>query len=117
MSLGRAVHQKPGEPGRNAGGRSEAAPEAAHDEARTVRHETASPGRDDLLAQALASANMGAAWKRVKSNRGSAGVDGLSIVDCRDVGRAERALVPDSGVLTGWQLPARAGAPRPDPEA
>jgi len=84
MSLGRAEHQKPGEPGRNAGGRSEAAPEAAHDEARTVRHETASPGRDDLLAQALASANMGAAWKRVKSNRGSAGVDGLSIAETAD---------------------------------
>ncbi|MDD3352615.1 hypothetical protein [Zoogloea sp.] len=51
MSLGRAVHQKPGGPGRNAGGRGEAA----------------SPGRDGLLAQALASANMGAAWKHVKS--------------------------------------------------
>ncbi|HHW2052121.1 TPA: group II intron reverse transcriptase/maturase, partial [Pseudomonas aeruginosa] len=51
------------------------------DEARTARHATGSPGRDGLLAQALAKANMEAAWKRVKSNRGSAGVDGLSIAE------------------------------------
>jgi len=84
VSLGRAVHQKLGEPGRNARGRGEAAPEVGRDEARTARHETASPGRDDLLVQALASANMEAAWKRVKSNRGSAGVDGLSIAETAD---------------------------------
>jgi hypothetical protein len=57
---------------------------------------------------------MEAAWKRVKSNRGSAGVDGLSIAETADY---LKALAPDSGILTGWQLPARAGAPRPDPEA
>jgi group II intron reverse transcriptase/maturase len=38
-------------------------------------------GRDDLLAQALASANLAAAWQRVKANRGSAGVDGLTIAE------------------------------------
>ncbi len=81
MSLGRAMHQKPGEAGRNAVGCGEAAREAMRDEARTARHETGSPGRDDLLAQALATANMVAAWKRVQSNRGSAGVDGRSIVE------------------------------------
>ena len=116
MSLGRAVHQKPGEPGRNAGGRSEAAPEAAHDEARTVRHETASPGRDDLLAQALASANMGAAWKRVKSNRGSAGVDGLSIAETADELSAHWSRIRAS-LLDGSYRPApvrRVQIPKPD---
>lgn len=116
MSLGRAVHQKPGEPGRNAGGRSEAAPEAAHDEARTVRHETASPGRDDLLAQALASANMGAAWKRVKSNRGSAGVDGLSIAETADELSAHWPRIRAS-LLDGSYRPApvrRVQIPKPD---
>ncbi|MCK0505397.1 group II intron reverse transcriptase/maturase, partial [Aromatoleum anaerobium] len=78
MSLGSAVHQKPGQPGRNAGGRGEARPEAMRDEARPARHETEGSGRDDLLAQALARENMVLAWKRVKANRGSAGVDGLS---------------------------------------
>ena len=84
MSLGRAVHQKPAHAGRIGGGRGEAVPEMMRDEARTARHETGSPGRDGLLAQVLASANMVMAWKRVKSNRGSAGVDGLSIAETAD---------------------------------
>ena len=116
MSLGRAVHQKPGGPGRNAGGRSEAAPEAVRDEARTVRHETGSPGRDGLLAQALASANMGAAWKRVKSNRGSAGVDGLSIAETADYLRAHWPRIRGS-LLDGSYRPApvrRVQIPKPD---
>lgn len=81
MSLGRAVHQKPAQAGRIAGGRGEAEPEAGRDEARTARRETGSLGRDDLLAQALASANMVQAWQRVKANRGSAGVDGRTIAE------------------------------------
>ena len=116
MSLGRAVHQKPGGPGRNAGGRGEAAPEAVRDEARTVRHETGSPGRDGLLAQALASANMGAAWKRVKSNRGSAGVDGLSIAETADSLRAHWPRIRAS-LLDGSYRPApvrRVQIPKPD---
>jgi group II intron reverse transcriptase/maturase len=36
-------------------------------------------GRADLLTQALARANLVKAWRRVKANRGSAGVDGLTI--------------------------------------
>ncbi|MBU6491380.1 MAG: group II intron reverse transcriptase/maturase [Burkholderiales bacterium] len=81
MLLERAVHQKPAQAGRNAGGRGEAEPKAGRDEARTARHETGSLGRDGLLAQALARANLVMAWKRVKANRGSAGVDGKSIAE------------------------------------
>ena len=81
MSLGRALHQKPGVTGRIAGGRGEASLYAVRDEARTARRATGGPGRDDLLVQALASANMVMAWKRVKANRGSAGVDGRSIAE------------------------------------
>ncbi|OXJ21411.1 group II intron reverse transcriptase/maturase [Burkholderia sp. HI2714] len=79
MSLGRVVHQKPVQAGRNAGGRGEAAPEAKRDEARTAGHGTGGLGRDGLLSQALARANLVMAWKRVKANRGNAGVDGKSI--------------------------------------
>ena len=81
MSLGGAVHQKPAQAGRDAGGRGEAAPEAERDEARPARRETGSPGRAGLLEQALARANLVMAWKRVKANRGSAGVDGKSIAE------------------------------------
>ena len=116
MSLGRAVHQKPGEPGRIAGGRGEAAPEAVRDEARTARHETGSPGRDDLLAQALAKANLEAAWKRVKSNRGSAGVDGLSIAETADALRTQWPRIRDSLVDGSYRpLPVRrVQIPKPD---
>ena len=35
--------------------------------------------REDLLAQVIPRENMVLAWKRVEANKGSAGVDGLSI--------------------------------------
>ncbi|WBL64128.1 universal stress protein [Thauera sp. WB-2] len=116
MSLGRAVHQKPGKLGRNAGGRGEAEPKAVRDEARTARHATGSPGREDLLAQALASANMEAAWKRVKSNRGSAGVDGLSIAGTADYLRTHWPRIRES-LLDGSYRPLpvrRVQIPKPD---
>lgn len=110
------MHQKLGEPGRNAGGRGEAEPEAVRDEARTARHETESPGRDDLLAQALAKANMEAAWKRVKSNRGSAGADGLSIAETAEYLRAHWPRIRES-LLDGSYRPVpvrRVQIPKPD---
>ena len=79
MSIGNARHQKPGQPGRTVGGKGEARPKAFRDEAGLVRHEPEGSGRADLLEQVLARENLALAWKRVKSNRGSAGVDGLTI--------------------------------------
>jgi len=110
------MHQKPGEPGRNAGGRGEAESEAMRDEARTARHETGSPGREDLLAQALAKANLEAAWKRVKSNRGRAGADGLSIAETADFLRAHWPRIRES-LLDGSYRPVpvrRVQIPKPD---
>jgi len=79
VSLDRARHQEPGAPGRAEGGRGEAASAAGRDEARPARPQTEGSGRADLLTQVLARANLVLAWKRVKANRGSAGVDGLTI--------------------------------------
>jgi len=116
VSLERAMHRKPGETGRKAGGRGEADPEAMRDEARTARHETGSPGREDLLAQALAKANLEAAWKRVKSNRGRAGADGLSIAETADFLRAHWPRIRES-LLDGSYRPVpvrRVQIPKPD---
>ena len=52
--------------------------EATSDETGLPRQEPEGAGRD-LLAQALARENMQRAWKRVKANKGAAGVDGLDI--------------------------------------
>jgi len=116
VSLGRAVHQKPAQAGRIAGGRGEAESEAGRDEARTARCETGGLGRAGLLTQALASANMVMAWKRVKSNRGSAGVDGLSIAETADYLRTHWPRIRES-ILDGSYRPApvrRVQIPKPD---
>ena len=79
MSVERARHQKPGSAGRTERREGEAESSSGRDEARSVRHGRDDSGRADLLAQALTRENLVVAWKRVKANRGSAGVDGLSI--------------------------------------
>ena len=84
MGLGRARHQKPGQPGRVVYGKGEACSAAARDEARLASQNCEGLGRDDLLQQTLSRENMAATWKRVKANRGSAGVDGLSIEQTRE---------------------------------
>lgn len=53
--------------------------QARREQASTAQHEQTSLGADDLLEQALTRENMAQAWKRVKANKGSAGVDGLTV--------------------------------------
>ena len=79
MTLGSASHQKPGQPGRDTVGAGEARVKVARDEARLACQQQEGLGREDLLTQVLSRENMAAAWKRVKANKGSAGVDGLTI--------------------------------------
>lgn len=76
MSLGGVVHQKPGQPGRAERGQGEAMLGTGRGETPLARDGTEGSGREDLLAQALARANLVLVWKRVKANRGSAGMDG-----------------------------------------
>ena len=77
MTLGNASHQKPGKPGRDTFGLGEARANVVRDEARPPCHQQEGLGREGLLTQVLSRENMAAAWKRVKANKGSAGVDGL----------------------------------------
>ncbi|NTV67966.1 MAG: group II intron reverse transcriptase/maturase, partial [Chlorobaculum sp.] len=74
-----ARHQKPEASGRAARGQGEAEAGGRGDEAELAQQEREGLGRTDLLEQAFARANMVKAWKRVKANGGSAGVDGLTI--------------------------------------
>jgi len=79
VTLKRAPHQKPRRLGRVDGGQGEAQAGASRGEARSADHQRESSGRADLLKHALSRENMVAAWKHVKANKGSAGVDGLTI--------------------------------------
>lgn len=80
MLLGEARHQKPGQPGRAGAGCGEAVSEAASGEAKLARRAQTDWGAGDLLGQALARENMARAWKRVKANKGSAGVDTRTVL-------------------------------------
>jgi RNA-directed DNA polymerase len=115
MTLEAARHQKPGQPGRTGAGGGEAASEAVSDEAAPARCAQTDCGAGDLLEQALARENMARAWKRVKANKGSAGVDGRTV---QDTGEHLKSAWPDirEGLLDGSYRPApvrRVGIPKP----
>ena len=80
MSVGDARHQTPGQLGPTGTRSGEAARRPVGDEALLGRHERSNSGSRALLLAALERENMARAWKRVKANKGSAGVDGLSIM-------------------------------------
>lgn len=76
--MSRVVHQMPVKAGRVVQGRSEASPLSSSDETRLPRQGSKGAGRCQL-EQVVAKENMQRAWKRVKANKGAAGVDGLDI--------------------------------------
>lgn len=78
MSMSRAMHQMPVETGRVMQCRGEAPSQPSSDEAHLPRQGSEDAGRR-LLEQVVAKENMQRAWKRVKANKGAAGVDGLDI--------------------------------------
>ena len=95
------AHQKVGRAQAMSG---EAVIRSVSDEARRPRGETDSTGQG-LLYRALARGNLQRAWKRVKANKGAAGVDGLSIEQT-----AERLLTEWAGIraqlLSGLYRPS-----------
>jgi RNA-directed DNA polymerase len=109
------MHQKCAQAQRPTQGRGEATPGHERDEARPSRHDQTHWGPEDLLEQALAKHNMAAAWKRVKANKGSAGVDGRTV---QQTGEDLKAQWPDirRGLLDGTYRPSpvrRVGIPKP----
>jgi len=115
MSLGEAMHQKPGRSGRTEARHGEAGSEAVRDEAALARHEQADWGAGDLLEQVLARENLTRAWKRVKANKGGAGVDGRTVLD---TGEYLKGAWPDirNRLFNGSYRPApvrRVGIPKP----
>jgi RNA-directed DNA polymerase len=84
------------------------------DEAAPARQAQTDCGAGELLGQALARENMARAWKRVKANKGSAGVDGRTV---RDTGEYLKQVWPDirKALLDGSYRPApvrRVGIPK-----
>ena len=92
--MSKAMRQMPEQSGRAGAARGEAAGDSVSDEAcgPLLQHRgtgSAKPkaGTGGLLEAALTRQNLQAAWKRVKANKGAAGVDGL------DIERAPRGSV------------------------
>lgn len=115
MSMENALHQMPARAGRVLAGHGEAVSEGVSDEARSPRHETTNAGQA-LLKQALARENMQRAWKRVKANKGAAGVDGMDIAA---TGRYLVNALPTirEQLMAGTYRPSpvrRVGIPKPD---
>jgi RNA-directed DNA polymerase len=93
----------------------EAAQEAVTDEAEPARSAQTGWGADDLLGQALSRENLLAAWKRVKANKGSAGVDGRTV---QETGEYLKIAWPEvrQRLLDGSYKPGpvrRVGIPKP----
>lgn len=105
MSMQQARRQMPAQAGRVGVVRGEAARDPASDEACGPRHEQASIG-SGLLAAVLTRENLQRALKRVRANKGAAGVDGL------DIAQTVRHLVTAWPVIREQLL---SGAYRPSP--
>jgi len=113
--MSKALRQKPAPAGRSAVGRGEAPVGVRRDEACGPRGGTDGTG-SALLQAALTRENLQRALKRVRANKGSAGVDGL------DIDQTVRKLVTDwprirEQLLQGTYRPSpvrRVTIPKPD---
>ena len=115
MLMGEALRQMPAKAGREPVAGGEAARARSSDEATPPRHETGHTG-SALLTAALTRENLQQAWKRVKANKGAAGVDGR---DIPETGQYLKATWPSirEALLQGTYRPSpvrRVTIPKPD---
>ena len=123
MGMSKAMRQMPVSTGRAGVVHGEAGREPASDEACGPPHEhlgtgSARPnvGAGPLLKAALTRENLKVAWKRVKANKGAAGVDGLDIEQTAQLLRTSWPQTRQA-LLTGKYRPApvrRVMIPKPD---
>lgn len=121
--MSKAMRQMPGQPGRVGVARGEAACDSTSDEAcgPLLEHPgtgsaKSKAGTGGLLEAALTRQNLQAAWKRVKANKGAAGVDGL---DIEQTAQVVRQRWPDirQALLAGRYRPSavrKVMIPKPD---
>jgi retron-type reverse transcriptase len=96
-------------------GQGEALSDPGSDEAMRPRYEAKSTG-PGLLGVALARENMQQAWKRVRANKGAAGIDGLDIDQTAERLRSEWPAIREQ-LLQGTYRPQpvrRVTIPKPD---
>ena len=113
--MSRVMRQMPARAGRAGAAGGEAAREPASDETRGPRHEHRGTG-SALLQAALTRENLQRAWKRVRANKGAAGVDGLDIDQTAALLKTEWPAMRDK-LLQGRYRPApvrRVLIPKPD---
>jgi RNA-directed DNA polymerase len=115
MSMQQAERQMPAQAGRAGAAHGEAVREPVSDEASGPRHDTEGTG-SALLMAVLTRENLRQAFKRVRANKGAAGVDGL------DIDQTARQLVATwptirERLLRGTYRPSpvrRVTIPKPD---
>lgn len=114
-TMRRVRRQMPAKAGRSDKGRGEAASESVSDETQRPRPEPRSTG-PGLLGAVLARENLLEAWKRVRSNKGAAGVDGLDIEQTAERLRTEWPAIREQ-LFAGSYRPSpvrQVTIPKPD---
>lgn len=115
MTMRGAPRQKPARAGRSGVGSGEAGAGLDSDEAHRPRPEAEDTG-SVLLRAALTRENLHLAWKRVKANKGAAGIDGLDIDQTAVHLRTAWPVIRDQ-LLSGTYRPMpvrRVTIPKPD---
>jgi RNA-directed DNA polymerase len=115
MSMVGVLHQMSASAERVALRRGKTSSKAVSDETPVTQHATGDAGQG-LLTQVLARENMQRAWKRVKANKGAAGVDGMDIAQ---TGRYLVTALPTirNQLMAGTYRPSpvrRVGIPKSD---